>query len=96
MEHQTTEHGTGLATVYVAHGMLRAMVIRGALESAGIPVLLRYESLGPTLGVTVDGLGRVEIMVPVEWAEEARQLLTAAPRSGEIFSVPPDVSQREA
>ncbi len=93
MMQKTTEKSTGLTTVYIAHGMLRAMVIRGALESAGIPVMLKYESLGPTLGITVDGLGKVEILVPVEWAEEARQLLTATPRKGEIFSVPPDVGQ---
>lgn len=89
---QQTKESTGLTVVHIAHGMLRAMVIRGALESAGIPVMLKYESLGPTLGVTVDGLGRVEILVPSEWAEEARQLLSTPPRKGEIFSVPPDVS----
>lgn len=78
----------GLVTVYVAQGMLRAMVIRGALESAGIPVMLSYESLGQTLGLTVDGLGQVRVMVPAEWAKEAKELLTTQPPTGERFSVP--------
>ena len=68
--------------------MLRAMVVRGALESAGIPVMLSYESVGPVIGLTVDGIGRVEVRVPLEWEAEARDLLNAEPRSGEIYSVP--------
>ncbi len=82
---------TGLVTVYVAQGMLRAMVIRGALETAGIPVMLSYESVGPVLGLTVNGIGKVEVRVPVEWEAEARELLNAPPRSGEVY-VSPDVN----
>ena len=80
----------GLTTVYVAQGMLRAMVIRGALESAGIPVMLSYESIGQTLGITVDGIGKVEVKVPTEWEREAHDLLNAQPPKGELFSIPPD------
>jgi hypothetical protein len=64
-----------LVAVYSAQGQLRAAVIRSALESAGIPVMLRYESIGSTLGLTVDGIGRVDVLVPIEWADEARDLL---------------------
>jgi hypothetical protein len=64
-----------LVTVYVAQGQLRAAVIRSALESAGIPVMLRYESIGVTMGLTIDGLGRVDVMVPAEWELEAKDLL---------------------
>jgi len=77
-------------TVYVTQGMLRAMVVRGALESAGIPVALKYESAGPVIGLTINGLGRVEVVVPAEWEKEARDLLEAEPRLGEVFSVPKD------
>jgi hypothetical protein len=45
------------------------------LEAAGIPVLLKYESAGLVFGITVDGLGKVEIMVPEALAEEAEYLL---------------------
>jgi hypothetical protein len=73
--------------------MLRATVVRGALESAGIPVMLKYESIGQTLGITIDGIGKVEVLVPREWEEEARDLLNAKPPAGEIFSVPPEVRE---
>ena len=61
--------------VYAAQGQLRAAVIRSALESAGIPVMLCYESLGSVMGLTVDGIGRVYVLVPAEWEQEALDLL---------------------
>ena len=67
----------GMTTVYRASGMLPAEVIKGRLESAGIPVLLDYESLGRVIGITVDGLGEVRVLVPDALAEDARQLLAA-------------------
>ncbi len=91
-----SEYDVSLKTVYVAHGMLRATVIRGAFESAGIPVILNYESLGQTLGVTVDGIGQVRVMVPVEWEKEAQALLNAHPPRGEVFYVSPDEAQEES
>lgn len=84
---------TDLVTVYVTQGHLRANVIRGLLESAGIPVFLKFEAAGRAIGITVNGLGRVEIQVPDEWEQEAHDLLNAEPRTGEIFSVPPDVTE---
>ena len=65
----------GLVTVYTASGQLQAQVFKTKLESAGIPVLLDYESAGLVLGITVDGLGEVRVMVPEDLAEEARALL---------------------
>lgn len=65
--------------VYVEQGLLRAQVIKALLESAGIPVLLKYESAGPVIGLTVDGLGKVEIMTPAFHADEARALIEAPP-----------------
>lgn len=90
-----TEHNVGLTTVYIAAGMLHAMVIRGALESAGIPVMLSYEAAGPAYGLTVGSIGQVRIMVPNEWVDEANDLLTAEPPKGEVFSVPQDVKEEE-
>lgn len=66
---------SGLEMVYVAAGQLRAEVIRSKLEAVGIPVLLQYESLGVVMGLTVDGLGEVRVLVPAEYAAEARALL---------------------
>jgi hypothetical protein len=64
-----------LTTVYVEHGLLRAQVIKTKLEDAGIPVLLKYESIGPVIGITVDGLGEVRVLVPSQYADVARALI---------------------
>jgi hypothetical protein len=63
-----------LATVCSAKYM-EAQVIKGRLESEGIPVLLSYESAGLVYGITIDGLGEVKIMVPQHLAEQAREIL---------------------
>lgn len=62
--------------VHIAQGELIASVIKSHLESEGIPVLLQYESAGRVLGLTVDGLGAVKILVPQEFAEEARHIIS--------------------
>ncbi|MFW6105568.1 MAG: putative signal transducing protein [Chloroflexota bacterium] len=54
---------------------MEAQIMKGRLESEGIPVLLSYESAGLVYGLTVDGLGEVKIMVPKHLAEEAREIL---------------------
>jgi len=64
-----------LVTVYTAQGMLPAQVIKGKLESADIPVMLKYESAGQIFGLTIDGLGQVQVQVPAEFAEEALALI---------------------
>ncbi|MFC1927526.1 putative signal transducing protein [Chloroflexota bacterium] len=63
-----------LVTVRTANYM-EAQIIKGRLESEGIPVLLRYESAGLIYGITVDGLGQVKVMVPKHLAEEASEIL---------------------
>ena len=68
-------HREGMTTVYRTAGLLQAEIIKGRLESAGIPAMLDYESLGRVIGITVDGLGEVRILVPNERADEAKELL---------------------
>jgi len=63
-----------LVTVCTAK-YLEAQIIKGRLESEGIPVLLRYESAGLVYGLTIDGLGQVKVMVPQRLAEEAKEIL---------------------
>ena len=65
--------------VYMASGEPEAYIVKGRLESAGIPVLLRYESAGIIYGLTVDGLGQMEIMVPSDLVDEAKALLSVKP-----------------
>ncbi len=67
---------TQFVTIYRSQGMLGAQVIKGKLELAGIPAYLRYEAVGQVLGLTVDGLGLVEVQVPEESAEAALALIT--------------------
>jgi hypothetical protein len=59
---------------------MEAQIIKGRLESEGIPVLLSYESAGLIYGLTIDGLGEVRIMVPEHLAGEARDILERAQR----------------
>ena len=63
-----------LVTVRTTNYM-EAHIIKGRLESEGIPVLLRYESAGLVYGITVDGMGQVKVMVPRHLAEEAKEIL---------------------
>lgn len=67
---------TKLEKVYTASGQFQAHVIKGKLETEGIPVLLQYES--QIFGLTVDGMGAVRIMVPEPLAERAREIIAAA------------------
>ena len=63
-----------LVTVCIARQM-EAQIIKGRLESEGIPALLSYESAGLVYGITIDGLGEVKVMVPGHLAEEANEIL---------------------
>ena len=64
-----------LVTIYTSMGLLPAEVIKSKLEAAGIPALLRYQSAGPVIGITVDGLGEVQVLVPQELQEDALSLI---------------------
>ena len=66
---------TGLTTVYIANGQPEAEIVKGRLENEGIPAVLRYESAGIVYGLTIDGLGQVEVQVPSSLARDAREIL---------------------
>jgi len=65
-----------LITVCTARQM-EAQIIKGRLESEGIPALLSYESAGLIYGLTINGLGEVRILVPKHLANEAKEILRA-------------------
>jgi len=69
-------------TVVFTGKPLQAEIVKGRLESEGIPALLQYESAGRIYGFTVDGLGETRVMVPRHLADEARQLLETSPEKG--------------
>jgi hypothetical protein len=84
----------GLITVHTTQGLLQAELIKSKLESAGIPALLDYESAGPVLGLTVNGIGEVRVMVPEALAEDAQAVLAVEPEEGweaeAMESAPPE------
>ena len=64
--------------VFTANGEIEAQQVRAFLEAAGISSELRGESLRNTHGLTLDGLGMVEILVSDVDEARARALLAAA------------------
>ena len=63
-----------LVVVYTTHGALRAEIIKGKLESAGIPAIIRAESQN-VIPMTVDGIGKAEVLVARAREQEARAVL---------------------
>jgi hypothetical protein len=61
--------------VHVANSPLEGEVIKGRLESEGIPAILQYESISVVYGITVDGIGATKVLVPASLAERAREVL---------------------
>ncbi len=70
--------------VAVEPGMIKADIIKGRLETEGIPVKLRYESAGRIYGLTLDGLGEVEVLVPSDYLYLAREVLARSYREDEL------------
>jgi hypothetical protein len=67
-----------LRCVFVANGEIHAQQIRAFLEAAGIPAAERGESLRTTHGLTINGLGAVEIYVAEADVRRTRSLLDSA------------------
>ena len=53
-----------LVTVVTVQGQFEEGQIRSFLEAAGIPTAVRGEALRRTHGLTIDGIGAADIMVP--------------------------------
>ena len=58
--------------VYRAAGETEAHIIKGLLESSGIPCVFKYS----TLPSVFDSIGEVRVMVNDTEAEEAKRLIT--------------------
>jgi hypothetical protein len=69
---------TGFTTVYIARSQPEAEIVKGRLNCEDIPAILRYESAGIIYGLTVNGLGQVEVRVPTHLAQRAREILAVA------------------
>ena len=64
--------------VYNAEGEVQAQQIRSFLEANDIPCVFHGEALRKTHGLTLNGLGQVEIHVPEEFVPQAKELLASA------------------
>jgi len=65
-------------SVFTASGDAEANAVRAFLEAEGIESELQGEALRNAIGLTVDGLGRVEVLVADVDEERARDLLASA------------------
>jgi hypothetical protein len=67
--------GEKLVDVYRASGELEAHVIKGLLESNGIPCILKSDAASSVHAFTVDGMGEVAVAVLESRAEEAMRII---------------------
>ena len=65
-----------------------AELIRGLLESYGIPCSVISDITHAVVPLTVDGLGEIRLSVPEEAAEEAEGILSEHQKTGPVL-VPP-------
>ena len=66
-----------LKELMASDGMLEAEIVKTKLESFEIPCMLKFESAGRLMGITMNGLGKVQVMVPVEYLSRAKEILNA-------------------
>jgi hypothetical protein len=63
-----------LQTVFIAASVIQGHIVAGAIESEGIPVYIKGEMLQGAVGELSADVHQVEIQVPVERADGARQI----------------------
>ncbi len=63
--------------VYKAKGELEAQLIKGMLDSYGIPCILRSNAASSVHSFVFDGMGEVRIMVPESHAQEAQNIINS-------------------
>lgn len=54
---------------------MEAEILKAALESVDIPVVLVGEAVGRIYGITASALGSVHVLVPPDRVDEARELV---------------------
>jgi hypothetical protein len=72
-----------LVKVYTAQGEMDAQVVRGLLEACGIRSILTGNAALSMQPFVMDGMGRIDIMVSQEQADEARDIIKATAADGE-------------
>lgn len=64
-----------VAIVAVCYGRAEAVVVRSRLAEAGVTAYLKGEAAASIYGLSVDGLGKIEIVVAAVDADAAREIL---------------------
>jgi hypothetical protein len=64
-----------LIELLVVDGMMEAEIIKSKLENFEIPCMLKFEAVGRLLGISSNGLGKVQVMVPADYLEKAKEIL---------------------
>lgn len=62
--------------VWQAANPMEAQIVKGRLQSAGIPAIVRGESMGRIYGFIYGGLAERDVLVPAPLAETAEELLS--------------------
>jgi hypothetical protein len=57
--------------------MMEAEILKSKLESFDIPCLLKFETAGRLLGITMDGLGEVKVMVSPKDYDKALEIINS-------------------
>jgi len=71
------ENETELIELVVTDGLMEAEIIKSKLENFEIPCMLKFEAVGRLLGITSDGLGKVQVMIPPDYLEKAIEILNS-------------------
>lgn len=61
--------------IWRAMNQMEAEIVKGRLESAGIPAIIRGEALGAIYGLTSGSLAESAVLVPAPLAEKAEAIL---------------------
>jgi hypothetical protein len=63
-----------LRTVFIANSVVQGHLVAGVLEAAGIPVYIKGEMLQGAVGELAADVSQVEVQVPFERMDFAREL----------------------
>jgi hypothetical protein len=74
--------------VSTVQGQFAEQQVRAFLEAHGIDTHVKGETLRTTHGIFIDGLGAVDILVPADVVDVARELLARADRGEFVIDEP--------
>lgn len=82
--------------VSTVQGQFAEGQVRAFLEANGIPTRVRGETLRTTHGISIDGIGSVEILVPRGQADEARESCSGRQKQGSSLCFPTRILPKSA